>query len=288
MMSLIWSERKRVDHENTWRVVTVRKCPQSIFNRDFFKSYMFNIATWYAQLPWLHLFINSGCPQLNISGLFSNRFSLFIKFLSIKLVWIQKKWLKDRSVSSFINDDMQFKLLPEDTKQMHVYEFSFNVYKTSLIQQSQQNKSVVEMPVYFQFILAQARKLNCFRSISISCINFSGWKRVKGLKEIDYPKVSREVKWSLFKNKLQCHLVLFWRWRSLVHKQHLWDHHSSLSLRQKHFSLHASCYHKDENVWTESNKPALQIVDQQKQRIWNLSLIVLFCVEIETFAETAK
>ena len=58
MMSLIWSERKRVDHKKTSRVVTVRKCPQSIFNRDLFKSYMFNIVTWYAQLPWLHLFVN--------------------------------------------------------------------------------------------------------------------------------------------------------------------------------------------------------------------------------------
>ena len=33
--------------------------------------------------------------------------------------------------------------------------------------------------------------------------------RVKSLKEIDYPKVSREVTWSLLNYKLQCHLVLF-------------------------------------------------------------------------------
>ena len=84
---------------------------------------------------------------------------------------------------------MQFKLLLEDTKLMHVYVFSFNVYVTSLIQQSQQNKSVVEMPVYFQVTLAQARKSNCS---GIRSVFYSSTFRSESLKEIGFAKVMRK------------------------------------------------------------------------------------------------
>ena len=59
---------------------------------------------------------------------------------------------------------MQFELLFDGQYKSDVCVFSLVMYVPSLIQQSQQNKPVVQMPVYFQFTVAQARKRNCFRS----------------------------------------------------------------------------------------------------------------------------
>ena len=54
-----------------------------------------------------------------------------------------------------------------------------------------------------------------------------------------------------------------------MHKQRLWDHHSSLNLRRMHFSLHASNSYEDENLWTEPNEPAVQIGDRKTERVLN-------------------
>ena len=50
MISVLWSVEKRVDIENTWRVVTVCKCPHSIFSA-IFKTCISDIVTRYAELP---------------------------------------------------------------------------------------------------------------------------------------------------------------------------------------------------------------------------------------------